>query len=466
MAQVFNRGVDVDDPSTLPSYAQYWKADRGSPPAFLVERSGQAVGPTRVPKEVFISPEYHEREMEKLWKRVWQTACRENDIPDVGDWFVYDIGDQSVIVVRVGPDQVRAFPNACLHRGNRLFDGSGRQCDEIRCSYHGWSWDLEGSIKRVSCRWDFTDVTDDSVRLVGLPCATFAGWVFVNLDPNADSLESFLGPDIVAQYGQSPYRRSWKSGHLGKIIPCNWKAMFHTVLEYYHVETAHRNSVLSCIGDLLAQLDYYGPHMRFLAPSGVPSPHMGEIDEQTVLDCFLSVVYRSVLGTEEGTPASIKLPPGQTAREFLSDFSKALLFGQCGDLSHVSDTEMIDQLSYIMLPNLHTWIGYAAPFAQRVRPNGNDPNSCVMEVMTFVHIPEDKELPRDVPMRMTPTDETWTEGKDIGFLGLPVDEDTDAALRKIQRGMHNDNVREIILATSQEGPVRHFHHHINRYLEA
>jgi phenylpropionate dioxygenase-like ring-hydroxylating dioxygenase large terminal subunit len=466
VAQVFNVGVDVDDPSTIPSYAQYWKMDRGSPPAFLIERSEGDIGPTRVPKEVFTSAKFHQLEMEKLWKRVWQAACRENDIPDVGDWLVYDIGDQSVIVVRVAPDKIRAFPNACLHRGNRLFDGAGSQCDQIRCSYHGWSWDLNGSIKEMTCRWDFGDVDSDLVRLVDLPCTTFAGWVFINLDLNADSLDCFLGPDIVAQVGHSPYHRSWKAAHIAKVIPCNWKAMFHNVIEFYHLETVHRNSVLSYTGDLLTQYDFYGPHSRFIAPFGVPSPYLGEVDEQAVLDSFLSGIHRNLVGSEEPEHESTKLGPEQTARQFICDFLKAMLSERCGDLSHVSDTEAIDALGYAIFPNLNIWTGYVSPFVIRVRPHGNDHSSCLMEVMTFVHMPEGHKLPRDVPMRMTPSDETWTDAKDIANLALPLDEDTEAALLRIQRGMQNDNVREIILASYHEGAIRNLHHHINQYVEA
>ena len=76
-----------------------------------------------VPKERYTSPAFLELEYERLWARVWQVACREDEIPGAGDYAEYQIGDQSVLIVRDSTGSVRAHHNCCLHRGTRLASG-------------------------------------------------------------------------------------------------------------------------------------------------------------------------------------------------------------------------------------------------------------------------------------------------------------------------------------------------------
>ena len=77
-----------------------------------------------VPKEDYICRDFARREKERLWTRVWQVACREQELPKVGDYITYDICDQSIIVVRSGPETISAYYNVCTHRGRRLTEGS------------------------------------------------------------------------------------------------------------------------------------------------------------------------------------------------------------------------------------------------------------------------------------------------------------------------------------------------------
>src|SRR5262249_15785115 len=92
-----------------------------------------------IAKERYVSRAFLDREMERLWPRVWQVVGREEELPTVGDYLEYTIGDQSVLVVRTAPGELRAFHNACLHRGTRLAAGCGHFArEQIRCPYHAW----------------------------------------------------------------------------------------------------------------------------------------------------------------------------------------------------------------------------------------------------------------------------------------------------------------------------------------
>ena len=98
-------------------YAELLDADSHPVRDILRVESPMEPGPTLVPVERYFSQEFHDLEVEKVWKRVWQMACHEDDIPDVGDYHVYDIAHLSFLIVRSGPDEFKAFHNACLHRG-------------------------------------------------------------------------------------------------------------------------------------------------------------------------------------------------------------------------------------------------------------------------------------------------------------------------------------------------------------
>src|SRR5687767_4192920 len=98
----------------IEAYDRYLDDDtRPVPPSFR-RNSPMEPGPTFVPVEQYISKEFHDLEVEKLWSRVWQMACHEDDIPEVGDYLPYDIAGMSFLLVRTKPDEVKAYHNACL----------------------------------------------------------------------------------------------------------------------------------------------------------------------------------------------------------------------------------------------------------------------------------------------------------------------------------------------------------------
>ena len=148
----------------------------------LVESTAQHI----IPKERYVSRDFFDLEMERLWPRVWQMACREEEVPRVGDFLEYVIGDQSILVTRSGTDTIRAFYNSCPHRGTRLATGVGNfATGEIRCRYHAWRFELDGANKEVVDRDDFPpDMTDEDVALKPIQVGRWGGFVFINMDPD------------------------------------------------------------------------------------------------------------------------------------------------------------------------------------------------------------------------------------------------------------------------------------------
>ena len=136
---------DVEERSPGVTYQQLLDDDTHPVPDVLRMESTKSFGPDEFPITRYTTREWHEAEKEKLWSRVWQYACRADEIPEVGDYYVYEIVGRSYIVMRSSQEEIKAYPNACLHRGRRLKDYDGR-CSEIRCPFHGFAGELDGEL--------------------------------------------------------------------------------------------------------------------------------------------------------------------------------------------------------------------------------------------------------------------------------------------------------------------------------
>ena len=114
-------------------------ADKVAAPGWVRSESYEYLGSEDISKDRYIYPAFARKEFDSLWTRTWQFACREEHIPEVGDYYVYDIGPYSFIVTRVADDEVRAYFNACLHRGTKLRpSGTSGFASQFKCPFHGW----------------------------------------------------------------------------------------------------------------------------------------------------------------------------------------------------------------------------------------------------------------------------------------------------------------------------------------
>src|SRR4051794_12562277 len=116
--------------SAGPLYQEILDTDTRPVPPLLRAEAPLPPGTQRVPAERYFSKVIHDLEVEKIWKRVWQMACREEDIPEIGDYLIYDIAELSFIVMRTGLNEFKAFRNACLHRGRQLREYDGKRASE------------------------------------------------------------------------------------------------------------------------------------------------------------------------------------------------------------------------------------------------------------------------------------------------------------------------------------------------
>jgi len=129
-------------------------ADALKPPPVLSFQDYRFLGDGDVDFQRYYDRDFFAAEVEKIWGRCWQWVCREDHIPEAGDFYVYEIAHLSYIVVRQNDGGLKGFVNSCLHRGTKFkrAEGAGA-ADDIRCPFHGWTWSNDGRLKAAPCAW-------------------------------------------------------------------------------------------------------------------------------------------------------------------------------------------------------------------------------------------------------------------------------------------------------------------------
>ncbi len=424
------------------SYQALIADDVVPPPAVLQLENPYRGTLASVSVDRYRTREWHDLEMRKLWPRVWQMACREEEIPEVGDYVVYEIGHFSILVVRT-KDGIRAHHNVCRHRGRKLCDYDGNKASFI-CPFHGFSWNLDGSLRSVTSDWDFPHVDQDDFDLTPVLADTWGGWVFVNMDTRAAPLSEFLGdlPDHFAVW--SPEDR-YIEAHVGKVMKCNWKLCQEAFMEAFHVITTHPQ-LLAAIGDENSQYDAWGNFSRAITPNGTPSPHIRwQPNEQ---EKFESVTMRELDG-----PPSPQVPDGMTARAMLAAGARQGIQEIVGKDKVVSDAEVSDSIYYTLFPNFHPWGGYNR-IVYRFRPWGDRHDRSLMEC--YYLSPFAGERPDPAPLHLLGEDEPWTNAPELGVLAKVFTQDT-FNLPNVQLGLEAAQYDEVVFARYQETKLRHFH---------
>ena len=267
-----------------PSVQEVFAGDINPPPSVMRSESpAVGLGSEDISKERYFSKAWHDQEIEKIWRRTWQMVCRLEEIPSVGDHVVYDIVRDSLIVVRTGADEIRAYVNACLHRGTMLRTQAG--CvNKFRCPFHGFTWSLQGKLVEVPSQWDFDHIVLEDFDLPQAKVGTWGGFVFVNFDADCEPLESYL--ELLPEHFRAfRLEDRWKAAHVAKIMPCNWKLGMEAFIESYHVPCAHPQ-VLAYYGDTNTQYDVWPGvrHVsRMISIQGVPSPSLENIPPATTV---------------------------------------------------------------------------------------------------------------------------------------------------------------------------------------
>ena len=193
-----------------------------------------------LPAWVYDHPEMTRLEYERILKPSWQIACHVSQIRGAGDYVTFELGSDSVIVLREASGGIRALRNVCRHRGTRLLEGTGRCHGRITCPYHGWTYRYDGSLMATPARESFPSLDLREHSLATVPVEVAFGFVWVCLGANPPPPPSEVWAPVLEEL--APYR-------FEELVPTqplyleewavDWKIAMDNYLESYHVPIGH-----------------------------------------------------------------------------------------------------------------------------------------------------------------------------------------------------------------------------------
>jgi phenylpropionate dioxygenase-like ring-hydroxylating dioxygenase large terminal subunit len=214
----------------------------------------------------YTDPRFYALEQDRLFARSWLYACHQSELPDKGSYRLCDILGRSVLLVRGEDGEVRAFLNACRHRGAPVVREQSGTARMLVCQYHSWGYDLQGNLQRVPDERDFVGLCTADRALPPVRCERWGGWWFVNLDHDAMPLLDWLDPlpRLLVDVAASPMR---VIAERHADVRCNWKILAEGFLEVYHARTVHPKTVaptLDTRGTVISLFDH--GHQNMISP--------------------------------------------------------------------------------------------------------------------------------------------------------------------------------------------------------
>jgi len=407
--------------------------------------------PDRVRKERYFDPDFYELECERLWPRVWQMACRLEEIPTAGDAVEYDILDQSVIVVRIDDTEVRAFQNACRHRGVKLVDGRDTCTSGFVCPFHGWCYDLSGANTFVPRPQAFADhnLQPDDISLRTVRCETWGGCAWINLDDDAPPLRDCIEPAamVLDAWKVESMRAEWWSAFR---LPVNWKLAQEAFMEQYHVLETH-------------------PQLRI--PGRFPPRDGSAFDPRRFVESelhYLRTMNEGMAGmvhsndvalAEAMADIELSADPAEARSMWDRTLNDAVTGWHRGngsvmpDLNELQANGMNEPMVYAF-PHYFVLPMYSSASSYRFRPLG--PEETLMEIWSLTRFPEGEEP--DPPARP----EVW-ECDDPRVPPIPTQDFSN--LPRQQQGLHSAGFEYMRLSEQVEGHIGNFHRTIDGFLD-
>ncbi len=412
---------------------------------------GQVASPVKVDASRYTDPGWAAVEAEKVWGATWQLACSLDHVKNPGDVFVYEVGAISMLIVHGQDGVLRAFQNACLHRGSEICEAHQQGLSELRCPFHRWSWDLEGGLREVPSRKGFGALRNEELPLIAGSVDTWGPMVFVNPDADAEPLHDFLAP-VPSESAWADLDDFRCKALLSIPVKANWKTIIDGFSETYHVQGIHPE-MLRMVDDVNSPQVIWERHGRLTQPYGVASPRIrGGATDQEIWEGFVEVMGGRI-GLGEGSEAG-KCPPipdRATLRDVLAEMIRAHFLATEGvDLSRFDTDQMMTMEQYNLFPNITVLIFGDLLQVVAARP-GATPDDGFMDVMAFDRV--DADAPRRDPV-------TAQIAAGSHSMGLVVDQDI-ANVERAHRGLHAPGLTHLTLS-GEECRIINLHRNLDR----
>lgn len=206
--------------------------------AFRKTTEASADGAKTLPQRYFISEEVFNEEEDRIFSRHWLLAGHESEISAPGNYFVRDVADESVIIVRDKTDAIGAFYNVCRHRGTRLCEEERGHGAAIQCPYHAWTYGLDGRLIGAPHMDEVKAFDKEAYSLRSVRCELWEGFIFVNLNDNACPLAEWFAP-LAGKFSQWTLPQLRSAKRVEYDVKANWKLMFENYAECYHCPGVH-----------------------------------------------------------------------------------------------------------------------------------------------------------------------------------------------------------------------------------
>jgi phenylpropionate dioxygenase-like ring-hydroxylating dioxygenase large terminal subunit len=404
----------------------------------------------RVRKERYFDADFFRLEAEQLWPRVWQMACRLEEIPQPGDIAEYRFLDQSVIVLRTEDLGVRTFQNACRHRGVKLVEGQGSCEGGFTCPFHGWCYGLDGRNTRIPSRKSFSEhnLRPGDIDLVPVRCETWGGCAWINFDDGAPPLRECLEPaaSTLDAWKVDSLRTEW---WYASRLPVNWKLAIEAFVEAYHVPQTHPQLVIPT--------RYGRRDGDTFDPRAFVEADIGYL--RTMSEGMAGMVHADDVRIAEGL-RDIELPADAEAaiatwNRALNDAVTTWHRDRGADIPDLNDLEArgLNQEFFPCFPHYFVLPMYSSATAYRFRPLG--PEETLMELWSLTRFPEGRE-----PARPS-TPEVW-ECDDPRWPPIPTQDFSN--LPRQQQGLHARGFEYMRLSSGLEGHISNFERTVDGYL--
>jgi nitrite reductase/ring-hydroxylating ferredoxin subunit len=406
--------------------------------------------PDRVRKERYFDPDFYRLECEQLWPRVWQMACRLEEIPRPRDYVEYEFLDQSVIVLRTDDMGVQAFQNACRHRGVEVVKGRGTCENGFVCPFHGWCYGIDGANTFVPRTKTFSphNLAAGDIDLVPVQCDTWGGCAWINLDDDAPPLRQCIEPaaTILDAWKVESLRTEW---WFAARLPVNWKLAQEAFVEQYHVVETH------------PQLRIPG---RYAPRQGAAFDARAYVEAdlhylRTMSDGMAGMVHANDVRIAEDLQG-IELPddPAVAMATWNRELNDAVVRWHRAaghdipDLNELEARGINEPMGYVF-PHYFVLPMYSSASSYRFRPLG--PEETLMEIWSLTRYPEGTERePPTPPEPWAHDDPRWPPIPAQDFSNLP----------RQQRGLHTKGFEYMRLSEQMEGHISNFHRTIDGFL--
>jgi len=406
--------------------------------------------PDRVPKQRYFDPDFFAMEAELLWPRVWQMACRLEEIPNPHDFVEYEFLDQSIVVLRTDDLGVTAFQNTCRHRGVRLVEGRGTCESGFRCPFHGWCYALDGANTAVPRKKSFSEhnLQPDDINLVPVRCEVWGGCAWINLDNDAPSVRECMEPaatTLDAWKVEALRTEKWFACRL----PVNWKLAIEAFVEMYHVVVTHPQLVIPT---------------RYGMGNGAsfdPDAFI-EADLQylrTMSEGMAGMVHANDVRVAEGL-RDIELPADPEAatatwNRTLNDAVTSWHRERGEDVPDLNELAErgLNQEFFQCFPHYFVLPMYSSASSYRFRPLA--PEETLMEIWSLTRFPEGEKRERPAPPDVWEADDPrWPPIPTQDFSNLP----------RQQKGLHAKGFEYMRLSSGLEGHISNFERTIDGFL--